>query len=265
MTALDFHYSNTIEGDRLFSSRANSLEFHTTCRFIEKFIKPECKIIELGAGHGVYSCYFSRLGHKVLATDIVRENVLAIGKLIEAEQTENLQCRELDAKDMETIGDNQFDATLCLGPLYHLRNRADRDRSIGEAVRITKTGGIIAFAYINRVFALAYMQSLGIVFGKDDYQAMESEAWENHRFPDDFMNISYFSTPEIMEEELSCHDIALLSHVAADGPYTMFKKRVEEMGEEEFSDLRQFHFHMAELPSSLGASCHNLVICRKRG
>ena len=263
MTSLVSHYRKVMEGDRLFLSRANSIEFYTTCHFIEKYLETDSRIIELGAGHGAYSLYFSHKGHEVLATDIVRENVAAIGELIEAEKPENLSCRQLDASEMGDIGDNSFDLTLCLGPLYHLRNADSRARCIKESARITRKGGVIAFAYINRVFALPYMQSLGVVFSEEDYRAVEKEKWESHTFPDDFMNISHFSYPELMVGELAGHGLTCLSHIAADGPYTILKSRTEEMSERAFSDLLQYHIGMAERPSSLGASSHNLVICRK--
>ena len=263
MVTLDSHYNRIIEGNRLFSSKANSVEFFTTCHFLDKILRPHSHIIELGAGHGIYSYHFSRMGHNVLATDIVRENVKAIEDLIDKGKSENLHCQLLDATDMGSIEENRFDLTLCLGPLYHLRDTESRKKCIKESVRITKEGGIVAFAYINRVFAIAYMQSLGVRFGMEDYHAIQNENWNSHTFPDDFMNISHFSHPELMERELSGHGISILSHVAADGLYTMLRERTEEMTEQEFSDLLQFHYRMAAFPSSLGASGHNLIICRK--
>ncbi|MBN2627491.1 MAG: class I SAM-dependent methyltransferase [Spirochaetales bacterium] len=264
LATLDSHYGKIVEGDRLFSSKANSVEFFTTCRFIENYLQPNSRIIELGAGHGTYSLHFSLKGHSVLATDMVQENINAIQKLIEREKTGDLHCRLLDATDMSSLDDNQFDLTLCLGPIYHLRDRESRKRCYKESIRITEEGGVVAFAYINRVFGIAYMQSMGVLFGKDDYQAVQNENWNSHTFPDDFMNISHFAYPEQIEEELSEYNLSILSHIAADGPYTMFKDNMEKMSDEEFSELLSFHYHMAAIPSSRGASGHNLVICRKK-
>ena len=36
---------------------------------------------------------------------------------------------------------------LLLGPLYHLYNKADKQKAIQEALRVTKQGGIIFVAY----------------------------------------------------------------------------------------------------------------------
>jgi hypothetical protein len=46
---------------------------------------------------------------------------------------------------------------LLLGPLYHLRNDADRRRAVDEAWRIAATGGVVFAAGINR---LAYLRDL---------------------------------------------------------------------------------------------------------
>ena len=46
------------EGSRL-SSKATQVEFLTTVKQIEKHLKPGMKILDLGAGTGEYSIYFS--------------------------------------------------------------------------------------------------------------------------------------------------------------------------------------------------------------
>jgi ubiquinone/menaquinone biosynthesis C-methylase UbiE len=45
-----------------------------------------------------------------------------------------------DARDLD-LSDASVDAVLLLGPLYHLRRRADRLRALGEARRVVRPSG----------------------------------------------------------------------------------------------------------------------------
>ncbi|MEG1193917.1 MAG: class I SAM-dependent methyltransferase, partial [Clostridia bacterium] len=53
------------EDIRLNRSKAARVEFLTNIRYIEKYIKPDSKILDIGAGAGEYSLYFSKQGFKV--------------------------------------------------------------------------------------------------------------------------------------------------------------------------------------------------------
>lgn len=71
---LENYYSEWNENDRLLS-RFGQVEFLTTIRFVEKYLKPGMKILEVGAGTGRYSHYFARKGHTVHAVELVNRNI----------------------------------------------------------------------------------------------------------------------------------------------------------------------------------------------
>jgi SAM-dependent methyltransferase len=54
-----------------------------------------------------------------------------------------------DARELD-LADTCADAVLLLGPLYHLRRRADRLRALGEARRVVRPGGPVFAAAISR-------------------------------------------------------------------------------------------------------------------
>lgn len=56
---LENYYSEWNEEDRLLS-RFGQVEFLTTIRFVEKYLKHGMKLLEVGAGTGRYSHYFAR-------------------------------------------------------------------------------------------------------------------------------------------------------------------------------------------------------------
>ena len=71
---LENYYSEWNEDDRLLS-RFGQVEFLTTIRYVEKYLKPEMKILEIGAGTGRYSHYFARKGYAVDAVELVETNI----------------------------------------------------------------------------------------------------------------------------------------------------------------------------------------------
>ena len=70
---LTSYYENFNEDERL-QSRHGSVEFLTTMRYIEKYLKPGMKIIEIGAGTGKYSHALAQRGYQVDAVELVEHN-----------------------------------------------------------------------------------------------------------------------------------------------------------------------------------------------
>ena len=68
--ALKNYYETHEENSRL-RSRHGSVEFLTTVKYVEKYLKPGMKILEIGAGTGIYSHYFAQNGYSVDAVEIM--------------------------------------------------------------------------------------------------------------------------------------------------------------------------------------------------
>lgn len=65
------------EDMRLNRSKAARVEFLTTVRYIEKYLKPGDKILDIGAGAGEYSLYFANKGHCISAVELSDNNIAA--------------------------------------------------------------------------------------------------------------------------------------------------------------------------------------------
>ncbi|AEV86060.1 type 11 methyltransferase [Actinoplanes sp. SE50] len=102
------------------------------------------RILDVGGGPGAYARELLADGHHVRLVDLVPAHVdqaRAGHPPIDAVVG--------DARSLPEP-DRSQDATLLLGPLYHLHDRADRIRAIREAIRVTRPGGPIAVAAISR-------------------------------------------------------------------------------------------------------------------
>ena len=61
------NFYGSYDEDSRLASRHGSVEFLTTMRYVEKYLKPGCCILEIGAGTGRYSHALARRGYEVEA------------------------------------------------------------------------------------------------------------------------------------------------------------------------------------------------------
>ena len=143
---LNNFYNEDCAEDTRLESQHGQVEFLTTIKYIEKYLKPETKILEIGAGTGRYSLYYANKGYDVTAIEYVQHNVDILKSKIKDNM--NIVAEQGDAVDLSGFENNTFDVTLVLGPLYHLYEDKDINKAIEEAIRVTKKDGIIAIAYL---------------------------------------------------------------------------------------------------------------------
>ncbi|MCF3172865.1 methyltransferase domain-containing protein [Streptomyces sioyaensis] len=257
------HYESFSEGPRLQKSRVRRLEFDTTLHVLDKYMDQRSVVIELGAGHGAYSFHLSRAGHRVTATDLVDVNVAAMLALAKEKGLDAVDIQQADAMDLDGFNDSSHDAVLCLGPFYHLRTREFRRRCLFECRRVVRDGGIVAVAYINRVFAVNYLLKAGKRVTADQYESLMQPDDERIDYPDEFFNVAHFSTPEAVEDELRSCGFTIVEHAGTDGIGGFFPEILEGLDEDAYQDFRSYHLKTCGQYSHRGASSHCLVIAQK--
>ena len=72
--ALNSYYQSHDEDARL-RSRHGCVEFLTTVRYIDKYLRPGMKILDIGAGTGIYSHHYARQGYEVDAVELIEHNM----------------------------------------------------------------------------------------------------------------------------------------------------------------------------------------------
>ena len=138
------YYESHDEDGRLLS-RTGQVEFLTTMRYIQKYLRPGMRILEIGAGTGRYSHALAREGYAVDAVELVESNIVRFNAL--TQPGENITIRQGNACDLSPFPDGAYDVTLLLGPMYHLFTEEEKLAALGEAIRVTKRGGVIFVAY----------------------------------------------------------------------------------------------------------------------
>lgn len=141
MNHLENYYSNYDEEGRLLI-RHGQVEYLTTMKYIHDVIGTDKKkILEVGAGTGRYSIALAKEGHTVDALEYTFHNLEIMNSKIKG--IENITTHHGTALDLSRFEDETFDITLVLGPMYHMYTKADKEKVLEEAIRVTKKGGYI--------------------------------------------------------------------------------------------------------------------------
>lgn len=264
MQALFNYYNTGIEEGRLTRNFCNRLEFETTLHVLTPYVVGKQHLLEIGTGPGEYALYYSRQGHQVTAVDLVPAHIALLQEKIERGEASQLKAFVADARDLSCIATASMDVVLCLGPLYHLQQEADRVQCLQEALRVLKPGGILACAYLNRFLIGALSVKRDVNKANAHFLPPLAATGLIQDDPADwFGQSSYHSTPNEMETLLQRCGARLLDHVAADGASKLIEDVVNHMNEEQYQQWRTWHWQTCREKSILGYSTHGLMICQK--
>lgn len=137
----------------------NRPEFLLTCRFLNRYLKPGSRVLDIGGGPGRYSLHLAAKGCDVTLFDLSEENT-RFASARAREQNLPLQTVCGDARNADSLVKGSFDHVLLMGPLYHILDESGRIQAVNAALRVLKPGGTLSVSFIN-MFA-------GIIFAMKD-------------------------------------------------------------------------------------------------
>ena len=256
---IDFY--NNYDEDKRLALKHGSVEFLTTMRYINKYIRPGHRVREIGAGTGRYSHALARQGYSVDAVELVQHNMDVFRENTLPE--ENITIRQGNALDLSAFPDDKYDITLLLGPLYHLYSKEDKEQAIQEAIRVTKKGGVIFAAY---VISDGCLLDEGFHRGNisvADYVReglLDSETFAAKSEPKDLFELV---RKEDIDELMSIFPVTRLHYVATDGCALFMREAVDAMDEETFQLYLKYHFATCEREDLAGVTSHAIDIFQK--
>ncbi len=123
------YYKYFDEKNRLINTNSGKLEYVMTTDILEKNLPSEGNILDLGGGAGAYSFYLAEKGYQVYLADLSEDLIMMAKQQARESGDSNLiSCDVVNAIDLSIYNDNQFDAILLLGPLYHLLEKDEREK-----------------------------------------------------------------------------------------------------------------------------------------
>lgn len=257
---LEQFYGNYDEDGRL-RSRHGMVEFLTTMRYIDLYLKPGMRVLEIGAATGRYSHTLARRGYEVDALELVEHNI----ELFSANTAagERVTIRQADARDLSFIQDDLYDVTLLLGPMYHLFTQEDQRMALTEAIRVTKPGGVIYAAYCgNDATIVQFAFQRGMIREERYRNLIDPVTFKAHSDPAELFQLYRKEDIDALMKDFA---VKRLHYVGSDLATNYMRQTVDEMDEELFELYLRYHFAVCERADLVGASHHILDIFRREG
>lgn len=248
-------------------------EFQVNWHFIKKYLPDTGHILDNGAGPGKYSMRLAETGFKVTLAELTP-------KLVEIAEAKARKLGLLskfndflvaDAIDLGKLQDEQFDASLMLGPMYHLQEEDKRRKAIKELYRVTKKDGIIFTAFMSRekhiLSSLQHPDNWKPNNSIDTILQFDESGCFDHADAGRFTGAYFFQIEDIkplMESEgFECLDLigSNVASILTNENWNYWRSK----GEEEVEKIIDLLIEKANAPYLLGTSSHLLYIGRKQG
>ena len=258
LKALTDFYSNYDEEGRLLSKHGQ-VEFLTTMRYIEKYLCPGMRVLEIGAATGRYSHTLAQKGYRVDAVELIQHNIDIFNSLTQPE--ENISIRQGNAMDLNFFQDETYDMTLLLGPMYHLFTVEEQLKALSEATRVTKKGGIVMAAYCgNDATMVQYCFGRGMLREKRYQELIDYETFKASSDPAELFQLYRI---EDINDLMTNFKTERLHFVGTDMATNYMRETVDAMEDEFFRLYLKYHFAICERKDMVGVSHHFLDIFRK--
>ena len=250
-------YDQADEDSRLRRSRHGQLECAVTLHYIHRFLSPGARVLEVGAGTGRYSIALAKEGMDVTAVELVESHLDVLRQ--NSRGLDRLQAFQGDATDLSRFADASFDGTLVLGPLYHLYEEADVHRAIDEAIRVTRKGGTLLFAFIS-VFGIMYANYLTGNWAAGQEENFTADYRVRHFKEQLFTG---YDVPDF-ERLFEGKPVQWITTTGTDGMLESVKDRPDfTIPDADFPAFVDWYLAFSEKRELLGATNHLLYICRK--
>ena len=261
MEAYDYlkAYYESYDEDGRLTSRTGSVEYLTTMHYIEKYLTPWCRILEIGAGTGRYSHALARMGYRVDAVELLEHNIEIFKS--KTQEGEDISIVQGNAVNLAGFADGTYDLVLVLGPMYHLFTLDEQKKALSEAVRVCKKSGVIFAAYcMGDAAIMTYGFKNGKIHEIIESCMVDPETFDTFSQPWDLFELYRIGDIDNLRAGL---DVKQLHFAATDGIARHIRETMEAMDDKTFELFMKYHLATCERIELTGYSNHTLDIFRK--
>ncbi len=251
------------EADRLDQ---NQLEYDLTWRYLDAYLPPQGRILEVGAAAGRYTLELARRGYTVTAVDLSATLLdICRDRLAAAGLESKVRLVVADARDLGAVPEKDFDAVLLMGPLYHLIVEADRKMALQQVYDRLRPGGILFSAMLSRLGIFGHLIRTNPAWIED--QAHVQSQLADGKRPDTMARGGFRGYTALVSEVVPLHEsvgfetLKLAGVEPAIGADDASYNQLEGERRRLWLDLL---YRISAEPSILGASRHLLYTGRKK-
>jgi ubiquinone/menaquinone biosynthesis C-methylase UbiE len=258
-------YDRFNEDERM---QKKSLEYIRCKEIISRYLpKERIAILDIGGATGSFSFWLAEQGYDVSLIDIVPKHI-EIAKSKEKEKSIKLESIIVgDARSLP-YEDDSFEIVLLMGPLYHLIDQNERQKSLKEAYRVLKQNGIIITETISRYASLFDGFLYGLVNDPEFVEIMNRDIKTGfHRDTSEskiYFTDSYFHRPEEIIQELTDVGFKFEELISVTGFGNVISNIEEKIKDKKYLNVLLDTLRITEKdPMLFGVSSHFMGIGKK--
>lgn len=261
------HYDEGLEADRL-SRPSGQIELIRTQELMRRFLPPPPAVVyDVGGGAGVHAFWLAEHGYGVHLVDAVP---LHIEQALQRNKDAKIGLASMAVGDARQLAqeNHSADAVLLFGPLYHLTSREDRIKSLKEAHRVIKPGGVVMAVGISRFISTLNGLRAGAI-GKHAFVSIMERDLEvgQHRNPSgdpEYFTTAYFHHPFELRGEVEDAGFHHEKTLAVEGPGRLLKDlETHWENPSQRAWLLKIIRRVETEPTLLGLSVHLMAVGRK--
>lgn len=256
-----------VEWERLKQDPYHQIEFIVTLHFLEKYLPEKGLILDAGGGPGRYTLELAKKGYELILLDLI-PNMLEIAKKqinqsglkkkVKGYYTSSIE-------DLSRFSDEYFDAVLCLGgPLGHILEKKQREKSIKELIRVAKKRALI---FISVISLIGIFKTILVEF-PTEIKYIEHHWKDSNYIPGqtgEGFTATHFFLPEELLKEFDNQDVEILELAGLEGLSSHHVMATNEIYKdpEKWDKWIKMIIETSTHPSLIGSSEHFLLVCRK--
>jgi 2-polyprenyl-3-methyl-5-hydroxy-6-metoxy-1,4-benzoquinol methylase len=264
MGSIEQYYNHDYdEWGRLLRHR---IEFEITKRALNKFIPEKASVLDVGGGPGRYSIYLAERGHEVTLFDLCEKMVEQAAENAKSAGVVLKDCIQGNVLSLcDILPGREFDAILCMGPMYHLLKEDERREAINQCMGLLKKDGILIVSFISAYAPIidclkAYPQDIGKL--KDSLLRYLEDGRHDSRVAQGFTD-AYFFNPADIRGFMSQFKLETLRIMAVESLGVLVEDKLMQLPEEDFQSWLDVFEAVASNPEVWGSCEHLLYIGRK--
>ncbi len=241
-------------------------EFVITSRYLDRYINPGDKVLDIGGGPGRYSLHLAAKGASVTLFDLAEEN-LKFAQVQAAEQGLHIETVCGDACIADELVSGSFEHVLLMGPMYHLLDEADRIKAVNASLRLLKPGGVIFISFISMIAGVIFAMKIAPEIITSDVPAeieYRSSLYAGKSFGGDAFTQAYFIDQHELSEFMGQFPLQKLHLFGQEGITSPCEGNIMSQPKEIVDAWMDFAEQLCEREELLSWSEHLMYVGRKK-